>query len=79
MQNAVLDALRPLGVTEIQLPLSPERVWRAIHEVGHDAGGSVPQIGAAEAAANVGPDDALGAEGLRGEPASPSGHGDRTD
>src|SRR5205823_623743 len=54
VQNAVLDALRPLGVTEIQLPLSPERVWRAIHEVGHDAGGSVPQIGAAEAAANVG-------------------------
>jgi aerobic carbon-monoxide dehydrogenase large subunit len=28
--NAVLDALRPLGVTDIQLPLTPERVWQAI-------------------------------------------------
>ena len=30
--NAVLDALRPLGVTSIDMPLTPERVWRAIHE-----------------------------------------------
>ncbi|GAA1741870.1 molybdopterin-dependent oxidoreductase [Isoptericola hypogeus] len=28
--NAVLDALRPLGVTGIDMPCSPERVWRAI-------------------------------------------------
>jgi carbon-monoxide dehydrogenase large subunit len=27
----VLEALRPLGVTDIQLPLTPERVWQAIH------------------------------------------------
>jgi aerobic carbon-monoxide dehydrogenase large subunit len=26
----VLDALRPLGVTDIQMPLTPERVWQAI-------------------------------------------------
>ena len=31
IMNAVLDALRPLGVTDIQLPLTPERVWNAIH------------------------------------------------
>ena len=29
--SAVLDALRPLGVTDLQLPLTPERVWQAIH------------------------------------------------
>jgi carbon-monoxide dehydrogenase large subunit len=29
--NAVMDALAPLGVTEIQLPLHQERLWRAIH------------------------------------------------
>jgi aerobic carbon-monoxide dehydrogenase large subunit len=29
--NAVLDALRPLGVTDIQLPLTPQRVWQAIY------------------------------------------------
>ena len=28
--NAVIDALQPLGVESIQMPLTPERVWRAI-------------------------------------------------
>ena len=28
--NAVLDALRPLGVTELDMPASPSRVWEAI-------------------------------------------------
>ena len=28
--NAVVDALRPLGVEDLELPLSPERVWAAI-------------------------------------------------
>ena len=28
--NAVLDALRPLGVTHLDMPLKPEKVWRAI-------------------------------------------------
>jgi len=30
--NAVVDALRPLGVTDIRMPATPERVWRAIRE-----------------------------------------------
>jgi carbon-monoxide dehydrogenase large subunit len=30
--NAVVDALAPLGVTGIDMPASPERVWQAIHE-----------------------------------------------
>ena len=30
--NAVIDALAPLGVTHIDMPVSPERVWRAIQE-----------------------------------------------
>jgi aerobic carbon-monoxide dehydrogenase large subunit len=28
--NAVIDALRPLGVSEVTMPCTPERVWRAI-------------------------------------------------
>jgi aerobic carbon-monoxide dehydrogenase large subunit len=28
--NAVVDALRPYGVTDIQMPCTPERVWRAV-------------------------------------------------
>jgi carbon-monoxide dehydrogenase large subunit len=30
--NAVLDALEPLGIKHLDLPLTPERVWRAITE-----------------------------------------------
>jgi carbon-monoxide dehydrogenase large subunit len=30
--NAVLDALEPYGVTDIDMPTTPERVWRAILE-----------------------------------------------
>jgi aerobic carbon-monoxide dehydrogenase large subunit len=30
--NAVLDALAPYGVTDIDMPTTPERVWRAIEE-----------------------------------------------
>jgi carbon-monoxide dehydrogenase large subunit len=29
--NAVVDALRPYGVTDVRMPCTPERVWRAIH------------------------------------------------
>jgi carbon-monoxide dehydrogenase large subunit len=34
--NAVLDALLPFGVTHIDMPLKPERIWRAIR--GQQAG-----------------------------------------
>jgi aerobic carbon-monoxide dehydrogenase large subunit len=36
--NAVVDAVRPYGVTDIRMPCTPERVWRAIH--GDSAGSS---------------------------------------
>jgi carbon-monoxide dehydrogenase large subunit len=32
--NAVLDALTPLGVKDIDMPATPERVWRAIRDAG---------------------------------------------
>jgi aerobic carbon-monoxide dehydrogenase large subunit len=33
--SAVLDALAPLGVTHIDMPATPERVWRAIQAAGN--------------------------------------------
>ena len=33
--NAVLDALAPLGVTHMELPLTPERIWRAVQAAGN--------------------------------------------
>jgi aerobic carbon-monoxide dehydrogenase large subunit len=41
--NAIIDGLRPLGVRDIQMPCTPERVWRAIQaarESGATAGSS---------------------------------------
>jgi carbon-monoxide dehydrogenase large subunit len=32
VMNAVVDALSPYGITDIEMPASPERVWRALAE-----------------------------------------------
>jgi carbon-monoxide dehydrogenase large subunit len=32
VQNAVIDALAHLGVRHLDMPLTPERVWRAVQE-----------------------------------------------
>jgi carbon-monoxide dehydrogenase large subunit len=32
MVHAVLDALAPLGVTEIDMPMTPLRIWNAIQQ-----------------------------------------------
>lgn len=36
--NAVVDALSEFGITHIDLPATPERVWRAIDAVKHKSG-----------------------------------------
>ena len=33
VHNAVIDALEPFGVRHLEMPLTPERVWRALHSV----------------------------------------------
>jgi aerobic carbon-monoxide dehydrogenase large subunit len=30
--NAVLDALRPLGIRHVEMPITPERIWRACQQ-----------------------------------------------
>ncbi|GAB2915299.1 xanthine dehydrogenase family protein molybdopterin-binding subunit [Nonomuraea fastidiosa] len=30
--NAVVDALRPYGINDVQMPCTPERIWRALQE-----------------------------------------------
>ena len=32
--NAVVDALSPFGITHLDMPLTPEKVWRAIQGAG---------------------------------------------
>src|SRR5262249_12435487 len=32
VMNAILDALSPLGVTDLPMPATPERIWRAIRD-----------------------------------------------
>ena len=55
VQSAVCDALSPFGVRHLDMPATPERVWRAIH--GDDAGvgaGAPPGTDAPPAAAGTG-------------------------
>jgi carbon-monoxide dehydrogenase large subunit len=47
--NAVVDALRPFGVNDIDMPATPERVWRAIQ--GGRAGGATADRAAARTVA----------------------------
>jgi carbon-monoxide dehydrogenase large subunit len=46
VQNAVVDALAPLGVGHVDMPTTPERVWRAIIGAGE---APPPERGAAAA------------------------------
>jgi carbon-monoxide dehydrogenase large subunit len=32
LANAVLDALKPLGVRRLEMPYTPERVWKAMQK-----------------------------------------------
>jgi carbon-monoxide dehydrogenase large subunit len=42
--NAVADALQAVGVTFVDLPVSAERVWRAIQNARGDGQGDVGQL-----------------------------------
>jgi carbon-monoxide dehydrogenase large subunit len=33
--NALVDALKPLGIRDLPMPASPERLWRAIRDAAH--------------------------------------------
>lgn len=55
--NSVLDAVRHLGVRDITMPCTPERVWRAVHEAagGVDPGAPPPVPGAGGGTGSVNP------------------------
>ena len=38
--NAIIDALRPFGVSDVEMPCTPERVWRAVSSGSGSAGGA---------------------------------------
>jgi len=38
VMNAILDALEPLGVRDLAMPATAERVWRAITEAAASPG-----------------------------------------
>jgi aerobic carbon-monoxide dehydrogenase large subunit len=51
--NAVIDGLRHMGVTDIRMPTSPERVWRAIQDAGAGQTPSAAQTRTAQAGPEV--------------------------
>jgi carbon-monoxide dehydrogenase large subunit len=36
--NAILDAVRPTGITDFDMPVTPDRLWRALREARRKAG-----------------------------------------
>jgi aerobic carbon-monoxide dehydrogenase large subunit len=50
VQNAVIDAVSHLGVRHIDMPVSPQRVWRAIQDAQRAAPGDPAKGGGHEAA-----------------------------
>jgi aerobic carbon-monoxide dehydrogenase large subunit len=36
--NAIIDALRPFGISDVEMPCTPERVWRAIKDARENGG-----------------------------------------
>ncbi|MGW1893784.1 xanthine dehydrogenase family protein molybdopterin-binding subunit [Streptomyces sp. NPDC002004] len=42
--NAIVDALRPLGVTEVMMPCTPERVWQALRAARGEAETAEPDV-----------------------------------
>jgi aerobic carbon-monoxide dehydrogenase large subunit len=40
LANAVLDALKPLNVRKLEMPFTPDRIWRAIHAARGAAAGN---------------------------------------
>jgi carbon-monoxide dehydrogenase large subunit len=53
--NAVIDAVRHLGVSDVEMPCTPMRVWRAIH-----GGGDGTDPGTREAGGGLGSIDSTG-------------------
>src|SRR5215470_8785849 len=43
--NAVLDALAPLGVTEVPIPMTPMQVWRAVERTREDSHQDLSPVG----------------------------------
>ncbi|MEB3369305.1 xanthine dehydrogenase family protein molybdopterin-binding subunit [Saccharopolyspora mangrovi] len=42
--NAIVDALRPMGVNDVEMPCSPQRVWRAMTGA-RESGKTAPEAG----------------------------------
>ncbi|HET8560627.1 MAG TPA: xanthine dehydrogenase family protein molybdopterin-binding subunit [Marmoricola sp.] len=59
--NAIVDALRPMGVQDVRMPCTPERVWKAIH--GHDQTTTEQAAGHFEPGTEGNVDRSTGAEG----------------
>ena len=54
--NAIVDAIRPMGVNDIRMPCTPERVFKAIQGAGaHDTSTGAAQPHFEEGAGNADP------------------------
>ena len=61
--NAIVDALRPFGINDIQMPATPERVWRAVS--GAQKSGPSAKGTTAYGGASTSTSDGSGTEGAQ--------------
>ncbi len=64
--NAVRDAVRPFGVTDIQMPCSPQRVWRAVQSAHEAAKSTSDHVIEAAAGGGLGSIDAQASDDTGG-------------
>ncbi|MGC5584734.1 xanthine dehydrogenase family protein molybdopterin-binding subunit [Ornithinimicrobium sp. W1679] len=78
--NAVVDAVRPMGIDDITMPCTPERVWRAIQD-SREGGGTATQDSAQPHFAQDAPnqdDPGPGDPPAQGSPGATTGPTDAT-
>ena len=75
--NAVVDAVRHLGINDIRMPLTPQRVWRAIQDAG--GGDQTDPVGGGQTAEGGGGQEATTPEAQPhfGDSASPDNQGNQ--
>ena len=44
VMNAILDAVRPLGVTHLDMPATPSRVWESLQRASHGAASEIVRL-----------------------------------
>jgi hypothetical protein len=66
--NAIIDALSPFGITDIDMPATPQRIWTAIKQSTDASGASGASGAGASGAGGAGGANGASGAGANGGP-----------